>query len=563
MAGIYPNSDVIICKGVPLDVNYEHTIYQDSLASQYAMISLYQKNRGYSNQFYLSAQSYQRLNKGSIRVGLKSDVLYDCNYMMFRNTSYTNTDGTAKWFYAFITAVEYVNDNCSDIFYEIDVMQTWYFDYDLGLCYVEREHSLTDSVNDNYVPEPFDAPDYVVQNTWRKLFQYGQSSPSNYLFYARINYIPNEYFCYANIGSDYHVVMSKTSKGDTPYPGYFDNGIYVAGGWVEIPIFGQYESITAQNISTAIEYIVENSGNIINISLVPAPGVQPDFSITENSYFSDNVGHTYLPKNHKMYHYPFRKLLVTNSQGKQKEYMWEFFYHTDTQGAKNADFGINICREPKGEAYLYPKYYAQGDIENGLEFNGFPIYTWSEDSWDKWWAQNGTGAVISMVSSAITSFITTIAGGGGSVSSYVGTRTTLNTVNDGISFIGNAINKIATPDVANGGFSGDLTSISQDRMGFTIWDLGVRPDVAETIDNYFTKFGYATNKLKELNVRSVAKSTLRPHWNYVKTSSCTCHGNNMNANDERKIEEVYNNGITFWLVASEVGNYSLNNYPRG
>jgi hypothetical protein len=37
----------------------------------------------------------------------------------------------------------------------------------------------------------------------------------------------------------------------------------------------------------------------------------------------------------------------------------------------------------------------------------------------------------------------------------------------------------------------------------------------------------------------------------------------MNSTDEQKIEEIYNKGITYWLNANEVGNYSLVNYPRG
>ena len=41
--------------------------------------------------------------------------------MMFQNSAYGD-----KWFYAFITSVEYVNDVTSNISFEIDVMQLGY-----------------------------------------------------------------------------------------------------------------------------------------------------------------------------------------------------------------------------------------------------------------------------------------------------------------------------------------------------------------------------------------------------------------------------------------------------
>ena len=130
MAAIAPNSDVYICKGVPLDIEYEHTIYMSNPTSQFSRIHAY-------TWWSLSNQSYQRISRDYIRVGVCADELRNCNYMIFRNTAYGN-----KWFYAFITEVNYINDHTAEIRYDIDVMQSYYFDYDLGICFVEREHSL-------------------------------------------------------------------------------------------------------------------------------------------------------------------------------------------------------------------------------------------------------------------------------------------------------------------------------------------------------------------------------------------------------------------------------------
>ena len=73
-------------------------------------------------------------------------------------------------------------------------------------------------------------------------------------------------------------------------------------------------------------------------------------------------------------------------------------------------------------------------------------------------------------------------------------------------------------------------------------------------DNFFTRYGYATKKLKIPNRSS------RPHWNYVKTVNCTITGS-IPTDAARNICSIYDNGITFWKHGSEVGNYSLDNSP--
>lgn len=142
---IAPNSTIILISGVPLDPTYTDTIFFESEAQQRSAFMSYAKKRTFTQQ------SYQRVNKGTIRLQVPADSIYDYNYLMFQNTAYGN-----KWFYAFITSVEYVNDATSEIRYELDVMQTWMFDYTLEPSFVEREHSATDEIGDNIAPEPVD-----------------------------------------------------------------------------------------------------------------------------------------------------------------------------------------------------------------------------------------------------------------------------------------------------------------------------------------------------------------------------------------------------------------------
>lgn len=142
---IAPNSTIILLKDVPLSRDYTDTIFFTSAAAQTSYFqSAYVKKT-------FTAQSYQRVKKWVMRLEVLADEIYDYNYMMFQNTSFGS-----KWFYAFITNVEYINNSVSEITYELDVMQVWLFEATVKPSYVERETPETDVIGDHIEPEPID-----------------------------------------------------------------------------------------------------------------------------------------------------------------------------------------------------------------------------------------------------------------------------------------------------------------------------------------------------------------------------------------------------------------------
>ena len=145
---IAPNSTIYILKNVRIDNTYANTIHFNSSNEQALYFQGLQK-------YVLTDYSYLR-KENAIRVELRTDNLYDCNYIMFQNSSFG-----PKWFYAFITNVEYVNNETSAIYYEIDVMQTWYFNYTVNPSFIEREHSASDDPGDNLVPDNLELGEYV------------------------------------------------------------------------------------------------------------------------------------------------------------------------------------------------------------------------------------------------------------------------------------------------------------------------------------------------------------------------------------------------------------------
>ena len=144
MSYISPNSEIVLCIDVPLDNSYDHTITFASLSAQ----QTYFASKAYKT---LTANSYQRTMSGHLRIECSMGEAVHCNYMYFKNTSFEN-----KYFYAFITGWEYVNNITTEITYELDVFQSFHSDMHIKACFVEREHSNTDAIGDNLVPENLD-----------------------------------------------------------------------------------------------------------------------------------------------------------------------------------------------------------------------------------------------------------------------------------------------------------------------------------------------------------------------------------------------------------------------
>ena len=82
---IAPNSKIHLLKDVPLDNRYQHTLWFADKTSQHNYFTGKIKHS-------FDDQSYVRLNRGYINVEIKADMCYDCNYMMYQNTSFGN-----KW----------------------------------------------------------------------------------------------------------------------------------------------------------------------------------------------------------------------------------------------------------------------------------------------------------------------------------------------------------------------------------------------------------------------------------------------------------------------------------
>ena len=142
MATFQPLGKIELIRGVDIDVSYTHQYYFDTLADQQAFFDP-------RAELTLENGTYQRKNINTIQVPYQADAIADFKYLRWQNPQYSN-----KWYYAFITSIDYVNPGTSQINYVLDVYQTYLFDMRWKQSFVEREHTQrwTEDTKGNTIP---------------------------------------------------------------------------------------------------------------------------------------------------------------------------------------------------------------------------------------------------------------------------------------------------------------------------------------------------------------------------------------------------------------------------
>lgn len=513
---IEPNTVIRILKDCPLDTTYEHTIYFTSESGQ---VSYFQGLTKYT----LTQQSYQRVKRGYMRVAIQAENLYDCNYLMFQNSSFGS-----KWFYAFIKSVEYVNNATSEIEFEIDVMQTWFFDHEVQKCFVEREHAMNDSVGANTVPESLEIGDYVSDD------------------FDGTN----------NLGSKSIVVAATfmVEDGDlVNIDGAVYSGIY-SGVYYNV-----FPNTTAGAIAVSeLLQLASDKGKtdgIVSVFMMPTAMIGDVLDSAQSYDISKSKNLTsigsYTPKNNKLFTYPYNFLYVTNLQGSAAAFPYEYFSGDTCTFGMAGDFTCNPG------VVLYPTNYkgVPANFDEKMVLTGWPQCTYNTDVFKAWLAQNSASMGVSTIGGALSS------GAGAMFSVAMATNpigATAAVVGAGISIgtqvagtLAQVYEKSIMPRQSHGSLGG-TTLAAIGLLDFAFMHKHIKPEFAEIIDNYFSVYGYATHKVK------VPNRSGRPYWNYVKTVGAVITGS-VPADDMAKIISIYDRGITFWKNGANVGNYSLDN----
>lgn len=539
---IVPDTTVKLLNNVKLTNDYQHTMYFPDLSTQ--------TNTFLSKVKYtLDDYTYTRHSNNVINVELPVRECFDCSYLMFKNTAYEG-----KWFYAFITDVEYINNDTTKITYEIDEIQTWYFEHRLNQCFVEREHTTTDVIGEHIIDEGLDTGDFI--------FNHGGVSTSS-------------------VFNEYVVMVATTLSYDDSDLDFGKSGGQYSGLLMGCNLYA------FPTVESASDYLsaVNNAGKIDSVVAVY---MCPKAFLPRNDTIWDIESDTpvqkqflvakpvqldgYTPRNNKLLCYPYNFIRGTNYSGNENIYRYEWF-----SGSQACAFLILCTITPNPTAIMYPKDY-QGKADNYdecLTLNDFPQCGYTIDTYRAWLAQN-SNSIRSSINGALGTAVVgagAAAGGvslalmGAAINPYaflttagVGLATAMNGFSSAKN-LGQTISdimaekkdrKVNAKQMA-GNNTGDIMTALKEKQ-FELECMCVTNEYAKSIDDYFTMFGYKVNEIK------IPSTKNRPHYTYCKTVGCNITGN-LPLASIKKINSIFDNGITHWVNIDEIGDYSVDNSP--
>ena len=546
------SSTLYLC-GVPIDNTYQHEIYFASKNEQYEY---------FSNRVVKTFTNYTTIRKtladggmqSSVKVEANIDDLYKCNYMFYQNANH----GT-RYFYCFITNLIYINESVTEIVFETDVYQTWLFDVTFKESYVIREHSVTDYIGDNIIPEKFAFQDYNYTEIEPLT---GSIDVSSYGYLVATS---------SYIDADPEYDIPSDSSGTRLHSGIYQ-GLFLYY-FPDVPGVDSFIR-TAENVEDCVQFIIViPKFNISNNVFSNGSGSADDegWGLLGNTkspakrdivfYFaledSERLSfYDYTPKNNKLYTAPFTNLVITNNAGSEAVYNIEDWGWGNKTNRISVQFDMcgDISANPS--VTLYPKFYKNNaSIDHGISISNFPQSSFVSDAYKLWLAKNQYGVGLDIASS-LASIVAGVAVTAGT--SGAGAGVGVGQIVGGISGIANTMNNVYTaskqPNSSQSGATKNNLLTALKKNTFTAFLRTIKPEFAKMVDDFFTMFGYQTNSLKIPNVSS------RPYYNYIQTANCNLVGT-IPDNDMRQLKTIYNTGITLWKPSATVGDYSVDNSP--
>lgn len=579
-------TNIVLLQGIPFANDYKHTRWFDDEDSQY---NYFQSK----HLLTVGEANFQRIEgRHFISISSSLDLLWGCNYLMFRNTAYGN-----KWFYAFVTKLEYVQKNTTYVHFEIDVLQTWRFVMGFRPSFVIREHC--DLWNTDGSP---------VINTVDEGLNYG----SEYEIKSQTNFTPHTPIYYLVIacktamhkkdGVDYtgkiipisnglpqpltYYIFPFNINGETPLVmigGYVMSGMGTVLGVLQALCYGDK---MAGNIASCYvtEYapgshytsetdIVAFDDEHYEAVTITDPNIETELELVRlyDVYDYDMFGGTVIADKYsgydavtesKLLMYPYTVLILDDFRGNRVALKNEFINGNDIVLYIRGSLGHS-----NKVTYSVDDYLGQSGIvslENGIVNNSpndIPILhdyltaflqgnRNTIDNQKQTIAFNGVidtiGSIVGGVASAgvmnipglLSSGVGMVKGGGNAVLQLQGIQAKIKDIDN------------MPPTLVKMGGNTQF-DFGNGITGVYIIKKQIRPEYQKKLSDFFKMYGYKLNEVKIPNFHT------RQNWNYVQTSACNIIGY-FNNEDLDELKQVFDNGITLWHT-DDVGNYLLAN----
>lgn len=570
---VTPTTDLILLK-LPIELDDENQLTFASASAQATYFQSLQK-------LVADKFTYQR-RESAIRYPAEIDSIIQYNYVMYKNTNYSN-----KWFYARIKNMEYINDGMTLISIEEDAFQTWQFDLVYNQCFVEREHVNDDTIGAHTIPENLETGEYVIDNASDLLDStsstFHEGTTASLFIIMGVTQAPSGdnvsaglpssrmydglfqglYFIAFDAVSDVENVIKMydtAGQSDAIYSIFTAPRSLVGASTWTVPHTWDYTKGDV-HLTATIYHIDTSKGGFTN-TLMTYGTYSPNYRSvgygTSSEYRVYNLD-GYEFKNNKLLTFPFSYLYVTNHAGGDCVFKYEDFAlgQIIESGAKiiNARLNVYGALSTNAQTKLVPCNYKQLLTANtyrpnysyGLSGQRFPASSWKSDYYTNWLTQNGVNIATNLITSGASAITSAVAGGGiGAAAGAISFGSTIANI------VSQTVKAQITPDQAKGNVNCGDINYSTGKTGFTVQAMSIRKEMAIVIDQYFSAYGYKVNTIKVPNV------TGRTNWNYVKTVGSALHGYIPQASVD-KINSMFDKGVTFWHNASTFMDYSQSN----
>jgi hypothetical protein len=582
---VIPDTEVRLLNAVPLSNTYEHQL---TFASETAQTNYF---LGKSQQTFLDF-TYQR-EDATIKVPKSRDSLYSCNYVMYKNKEFGG-----KWFYGFITKLEYVNPGVTKVHFEIDVFQTWYFKLNFKPSFVVREHAKRWNADGSPVINTIDEGlDYGSEYVTKQITQFvpytdvfflvivatqkmdtnnpgqikptlnGSPQPLSYYVhpFKMDGTIPTVMMDGFNIGlSDLSTVLRGLYSIEgavnniaalyvTEYPGF---NVTYTNGVLTLPI-DTFDHATIQDPDTTGETL--NTVYVKNLE---------NYQTMYKTFGDKYTGYTQ-PTESKLLMHPYTVTVLTDLKGNHQEIKNEYIQATDLDISVKGSMGTSNKVSYNVRNYLMEENTLgtsseEAALQTGIinnSPNDVPIISdllsaylqgnrnqlQNQQNQIQFNAITGlAGSVMSGLGSALSRnpagvFGSAVEGGTGMMGSYFqmaglqAKQKDLDTMPPQLSRMG-----------GNTAFD-----YGNDIKGLYIIKKEITEEYRKKLTDFFKMFGYKINEVKTPVLKS------RQHFNFLQLTGANITGN-VPVEDLVKIKNMFNNGVTLWH-GDWVGDYSLPN----
>lgn len=544
MAAITPSTNLKLLKN-PHNLSNNNQLTFANASAQYTYFNSLTK-------LEVDDFTYQRKDY-IIRYNACIDDILDYNYCMYQNEAYGN-----KWFYAYITNMRWLNDKVTEITIKTDVWQTFQFDLTFKSSFVEREHVTDDTVGAHTIPEGLETGDYVC-NGITSLYSGGNTT---YICVATSE-VPSELGTnvynrqYNGIYSGVTYVVFETPLAASNFIRALDG---LGKGDAVTAVFLIPTSLTGTLTFTTYNIHINGEQYITTQAAFPPYTSTYVTLATSSSITSPSTINGYTPKNNKLFVAPYNYFYVTNNVGMDVDFHYEDFVNNTATFRTIGSItpGCSIKCYPLNYKKLLDVSETMNSYNYGITGAKYPICSWSTDVYTNWLTQNG----INIAGVTLDAKQAGLLKGGLQLGAGLGMAAAGDFITGG-EIIGSGISTIfntmqenyrhsLTPDNARGNTnSGDIT-FSAGNMDIPLYKMSVRSEMAQSIDTYFSMFGYKVNIMKTPNLNT------RINWNYIKCINVNVEG--LIPEDYlNEIRLLFNTGITLWHNPLTFLDYTQNN----